>query len=41
VLAARGRHWEAADELDALAELEPQGADPHREAAERLRAHLN
>jgi regulator of sirC expression with transglutaminase-like and TPR domain len=41
VLTARGRHWEAADELDALAELQPQGADRHREAAERLRAHLN
>ncbi len=41
VLSAMGRFWEAADELDALAELQPGGADRHREAAERLRANLN
>ena len=41
VLSAMGRFWEAADEYDALAELQPAGAERHREAAERLRANLN
>ena len=41
VLSAMGRFWEAADEMDALAELQPGGAERHREAAERLRANLN
>jgi regulator of sirC expression with transglutaminase-like and TPR domain len=41
VLAARGRFWEAAVELDQLAIAQPEQADAHRQAADRLRARLN
>ena len=41
VLAERGRFWEAAVELDQLAVAQPEQADAHRHAADRLRARLN
>jgi regulator of sirC expression with transglutaminase-like and TPR domain len=41
VLSALGRFWQAADELELLAEEQPATADRHRRAAERLRANLN
>lgn len=41
VLAAGGIFWEAADELEALACLQPERADDHLAAAARLRARAN